>query len=156
METEKKKSKIGVIIAVIVFIIIIGLVIWYFAIGKDMFTKNTETVKTSDKTEKNDKTQGEEIKKVTASKYLIKDNSLGIFDLAFLKLENGKENKIYSPLSIKYTLGMLHEGAAGNTRAQIESVIGDYVPRKYHNSENISFANAFFIRNKFKSSVKTN
>ena len=36
-------------------------------------------------------------------------NKKGIsdFDLSFLKLENQKENKIYSPLSIKYALNML-------------------------------------------------
>ena len=36
-------------------------------------------------------------------KYDLKNNQLSNFDIAFLKVENGKENKIYSPLSIKYT-----------------------------------------------------
>ena len=32
------------------------------------------------------------------------ENKISKFDLSFLKIENEKENKIYSPLSIKYAL----------------------------------------------------
>ena len=72
-----------------------------------------------------------EIKK---SAYWISSNALEPFDLYFLQLENGKENRIYSPLSIKYALEMLEEGTVGDAKAQISSVIGNYEAKKYINS----------------------
>ena len=61
------------------------------------------------------------------------------FDLYFLQLENGKQNKIYSPLSIKYALEMLEEGTNGESKTQISSIIGNYEAKKYINSKNMSF-----------------
>lgn len=66
------------------------------------------------------------------------------FDLAFLQKDAAK-NQLYSPLSIKYALGMLEAGAAGNSKQQIESAIGSLTPQKYPNNKNMSFANALFI-----------
>lgn len=91
---------------------------------------------------------------IKKTEYTMSGNSLENFDLYFLKLENGKENKIYSPLSIKYALEMLAQGASGESKSQISSILGTYEARKYTNSENMSFANAFFVRNSFKESVK--
>lgn len=88
------------------------------------------------------------------SPYWISSNSLEDFDLYFLQLENDKGNKVYSPLSIKYALGMLEEGAVGESKNQISSVIGDYNANKYVNSENMSFANALFIKDSYKNSIK--
>lgn len=73
-------------------------------------------------------------------------NLITDFDLAFL--EDKEANQLYSPLSIKYALGMLEAGAAGNSQQQIEAAIGSLTPRKYPNNENMSFANALFINNK--------
>lgn len=56
-------------------------------------------------------------------------NSLENFDLQFLKLENEEVNKVYSPLSIKYALQMLNDGASGASREQISAIIGNYVPK---------------------------
>lgn len=86
--------------------------------------------------------------------YRISGNSLENFDLYFLKLENMKSNMVYSPLSIKYALEMLEEGASGQSREQIANIIGTYRAKKYVNSENMSFANAMFVNNLFKDSVK--
>ena len=88
------------------------------------------------------------------SEYRLQGNGLEKFDLYFLKIENEKVNKIYSPLSIKYALEMLNEGANGNTKAQIDAIIGDYEARSYTNSSNMSFANALFIRDTFASAIK--
>ena len=93
--------------------------------------------------------------KVTASQYRLSGNGLEDFDLYFLQLENSKKNKIYSPLSIKYALAMLQDGADGETKEQITNLIGDYKPKKYTNSDHMSFANAMFIRNSFKENVKS-
>ena len=77
------------------------------------------------------------------------------FTTAFLKLENGKENMIYSPLSIKYALSMLNEGADGNTKIQIEKIIKGLNFTKYNSiGDVLSFANGMFIRDTFKDYVK--
>ena len=87
--------------------------------------------------------------------YSLSGNSLEEFDLYFLQLENEKVNKVYSPLSIKYALGMLEEGANGETKKQISNILGTYDIKKYPNSSNMSFANALFIRNAYKDSIKS-
>ena len=54
---------------------------------------------------------------------------------------------IYSPLSIKYALKMLQEGASGNTYTQIEEIVGSSNLPTYRNIENtLSLANGIFIR----------
>ena len=88
------------------------------------------------------------------SAYKMSSNGLEEFDLSFLKLENNKKNMLYSPLSIKYALSMLSSGASGSSKKEIDAVIGDYKSKKYINSENMSFANAMFIKDKFKEQVK--
>ena len=82
-----------------------------------------------------------------SNEYQITDNGLSDFDLSFLKLENDADNKVYSPLSIKMALSMLSEGAAGNTKTQIDSLLGGYRVKHYANSRNLSLANGLFIRN---------
>jgi len=78
------------------------------------------------------------------------------FDFSFLKIENNKRNMLYSPLSIKYTLKMLQEGAAGNTYDEINMVLGNSTPTKYTNiSKNLSLANGIFINDKFYNEVRT-
>lgn len=89
-----------------------------------------------------------------AFKYALKSNSLEDFDLRFLQLENKRVNKIYSPLSIKYTLAMLNEGTEGESKEQISNLIGEYKYNKYINSKNMSFANALFVRDTYKQSIK--
>lgn len=83
----------------------------------------------------------------------LSSNSLSDFDLEFLKLENESENKIYSPLSIKYALAMLKDGAAGDSKTQIENLIGNYTPKAYTNSENRSLANAIAINETYKNEI---
>lgn len=87
--------------------------------------------------------------------YQVKGNNLEAFDLRFLQLENEEKNKIYSPLSIKYALGMLREGTKGETKTQITNIIGDFTPKRYNNTKNMSFANALFIKDKYKDKVKS-
>jgi len=76
------------------------------------------------------------------------------FDISFLKLENQKANKIYSPLSIKYALKMLEEGATGESKLQISKVIGNSDVTKYNPSSNLSLANSLFIRDTFENAIK--
>ena len=79
------------------------------------------------------------------------------FELRFLKLENNKKNIVYSPLSIKYALSMLKEGTDGDTKEQIENVVGNKTLTKYDNiDKNLAFANGLFIRDNFSKEIKEN
>jgi len=70
-------------------------------------------------------------------------------------MENEKKNKLYSPLSIKYALNMLQEGAEGKTFTEINKVIGNTELTKYTNIDNrLSLANGMFIRDNFYSCVR--
>ncbi len=78
------------------------------------------------------------------------------FDLKFLKMENNGKNNIYSPLSIRYALYMLRDGANGETLKQIEDALGDATKvSKYENIDKVlSFANGIFIKDTYKDKVK--
>ncbi len=76
------------------------------------------------------------------------------FDLFFLKENNKEENTVYSPMVMKNVLSMIKDGASGETKAQIEKVLGNYEPKKYANNEHISTANALYVRDTFRNSVK--
>ena len=79
------------------------------------------------------------------------------FELSFLQLEDKQENIIYSPLSIKYALKMLQEGASDNTYTQIEEIVGNSNLPTYRNIENtLSLANGIFIRDTYYQYVKDN
>lgn len=132
---NKHKKKIILIIILLVIVLIACTVI--LVINND-----------------NSKSSNEINSETKKSEYWISGNSLEAFDLYFLQLENGEKNKVYSPLSIKYALEMLEEGTDGESKAQISSVIGNYEAKKYTNSKNMSFANAIFINNTYKNSVK--
>ena len=134
---DDKKNKSPVFLLLIV-LILIGVIV-----GALYFSKNNK----SSTTEVNSASKN--------SAYRMTGNGLQKFDLYFLQLENEEGNKVYSPLSIKYALEMLSEGANGESKTQIDAIVGDYVAKKYINSKNMSFANALFIRNSFKDEVKT-
>ncbi len=136
---HKKKKKSGIIVVVILLLAV-------FCVGGVFLLKDNILSKT--------KKAGVDVKKVK-SEYRMSGNSLENFDLYFLKLENEAKNKVYSPLSIKYALEMLAEGSEGNTKKQIEAVVGDYKAKSYPNSEHMSFANAMFIKDTFKDEVKS-
>ena len=77
------------------------------------------------------------------------------FTYSFLKLDANKENYIYSPLSIKYALSMLKEGANGNTLDELNKLLDNTTLTKYNNIDNIlSLANSIFIRDTYKDDVK--
>ena len=139
-KVEKKSSGQGFIIALL---IIMTLAL----IGGMCYIYYEDNIKDKDKTIVTDV---EEVH----SPYRMSGNGLEDFDIRFLQLENKKSNMVYSPISIKYALAMLNEGTAGMSNAQIRGLIGDYNARKYTNSNNMSFANALFIRNSFKKGIK--
>ena len=77
------------------------------------------------------------------------------FDFNFLKLENQKENKVYSPLSIKYSLKMLEDATAGESKNQISKFLNERGLTKYKSNNNLAIVNAFFVRDTFKDSIQT-
>lgn len=135
--TKQKKSKKGYIIIPILVILL--------ALSTLFIIKNLNKEKEID---------SEITSEIKKSAYRINSNSLEKFDLYFLQLENGKQNKIYSPLSIKYALEMLEEGTTGESKAQISNIIGSYKANKYVNSKNMAFENAIFINEFYKDSIK--
>ena len=144
METKNNNGLlIGIIIILIILIVLILGLFVYIAYDKGLISLG----------------EGNE-NEVGDNKYesadTITSNSLQNFDLSFLKLENSNVNKIYSPLSIKYALGMLSEGAQGETKLQIDGLIGNYTAKEYQNNENMSFANAIFVKDSYKDSINSN
>ena len=144
----KKSSKKKKIILGVVAVYFLAMIITVVAIVVNNYEPSSNGESRKSGKIKQDAT------KVT-SEYRMSGNSIENFDLAFLRLENGEKNTIYSPLSIKYTLEMLGEGADGDTKAQIDAVIGDYKARKYNNNDHMSFANALFIRDSYKDVIKS-
>ena len=118
VKKKKGKSKLKIII-IILLIVIVAVVGFYIYNKKNKGTNNSIT---------NDKTE-------VSSAYRMSGNGIENFDLSFLKLENKETNLLYSPLSIKYALAMLSTGANGNSKAQIDAIIGDYSSKKYINSK---------------------
>ena len=137
---EKKSNKKVIVIVILVVLLLVGAAIAvYFLTNNKNETPKPADTPVDTPTEDENKNEDEE-DNVDYLAYQIKDNSIGDFDLQFLKLENKKANVIYSPLSIKYALEMLKEGANGETKEQITRIVGNYTPKKYANNANMSFA----------------
>ncbi|HIU11693.1 MAG TPA: hypothetical protein IAB65_03230 [Candidatus Onthocola stercorigallinarum] len=148
-EQNKKggnKKKTIIIVCIIVLLVIIAAVcIYFFLIRKSDNEENNNNNEVNNETEVIN----------TNSPYKLTSNGLEPFDLYFMQLENNGQNKVYSPLSIKYALAMLSEGANGKTKEQIDNIIGEYTARKYNNSDNMSFANSLFIKDTYQDSIKS-
>ena len=65
-----------------------------------------------------------------------------------------EKNYLISPYNIKIALNMLREGADGNTKDEIEKVLGNEKINDIKIKNKLSVANALFVKNDFKSSVK--
>ena len=141
VEKEKKKHGKKILLFVLLLLIIGGGVAAYFLLFNN---KTKESPQIEKKTEV----------KEQYSKYRLTSNGLEDFDLYFLGLEEKEKNQVYSPLSIKYALQMLSEGSNGETKKQLDSIIGDYKYNKYTNSKNMAFANAMFVNSSSKDSIK--
>lgn len=146
---KKNDNKLKVIIAVAIALLIIASVVCaviFFCDGKSNNNSNNNG------NNSNDPNPNEPIN--YTSPYELDGNSLENFDLQFLKFENKEINKIYSPLSVKYALKMLSDSTSGNTKRQIDAVLGKYETKKYTNNTRMSFANIMFAKSSYKSSVK--
>ncbi len=137
---EKSKKRSGILAIIVVILLIACGILAYvmFGMKSDEQESNITNVNNTN---------------LDVLTYRLNNNELSDFDLKFLQLEKKEKNVVYSPLSIKYALAMLKDGADGNTKKQIEFITGDYKPKRYINSKNISLANAMFIRDDFKDQV---
>lgn len=146
---KKNDNKLKVIIAVAIALLIIASVVCaviFFCDGKSNNNSNNNG------NNSNDPNPNEPIN--YTSPYELDGNSLENFDLQFLKFENKEINKIYSPLSVKYALKMLSDSTSGNTKRQIDAVLGNYEVKRYANSNRMSFVNIMFAKDSYKNSIK--
>lgn len=146
---NKNPKKVVWLIAGLIVLVIAVVVVVLLVLGKDEYKSN----KDDDKVNKPIVNEVDVLEKY--SEFRLTSNQLEAFDLLFLQLENKNKNMVYSPLSIKYALEMLSEGANGKTKEQIENILGTYEANKFTNSKNMSFANAMFIRDVYKDNVKS-
>ena len=133
-------------------IVIVILLIFICCLGLGVYNK-----KNAENLNKNsiiDVKQAENQEFSTPNEYALTDNYFSKFDFSFLKFENQKENKIYSPLSIKYTFKMLEEATTGDAEKQISSIINTYQLTEYKSNSKMALANAFFIRDSYKNNIK--
>ncbi len=138
MEEKKNNKKINKVLVTVILILLLAII----AFSVYLYLNNKKDTKVVDSNKEKYK-----------SEYKMSGNGLENFDLYFLKLENNNKNMIYSPLSIKYALSMLNEGAASDTKLELSSILGNYKGNKYINNANMSFANALFVRDTFKESI---
>ena len=137
----KEKKSINLITLIFIGIIIIAVTVGVFAAyGKKQVLENepTNTQKEKNVVENEiiDEVIQEEPEKPIESD-IPESKEVSEFDLSFLKQENQKENKVYSPLSIKYALKMLEEATEGESKKQILNFIGSQSLTKYNSNKNM-------------------
>ncbi len=158
IEKPKKKKKAPLIILLALFILAAGTAIFITVYSLTGPSDDNQYSVIDEKNEDIEEDEGEEKpkkKKIEKLDIAIKSNDIDDFDLAFLKIEDdGENNIVYSPLSIKYALTMLNEGAVGESKAQIDKVLGAYHFKSYTNSANLSLANALFVNSTKKDKIK--
>lgn len=149
-ETPKKKEiKLSTVIIIAVAVFIIIFIIMAVVILGGSNKENNQPIANN-----NNIIQNKNVENTNTPVSITSE--ISEFPIDFLKLENQKQNMIYSPLSIKYALNMLNEGANGNTKKQIENVISEMQLTKYTNKENIlSLANTMYIKNEYEPYIKT-
>ncbi len=142
-----KNERGGIKILTIVGILLVIIVILFGIVVYEKIEKREENINTNSYQKQNTIGQGDKEEMANADS---KE-----FSIKFLQLENESQNKIYSPLSIKYALKMLQEGAKNSTYNQIEKIIGDLKLPKYNNvDKKLSLANGLYIRDTYSEYVK--
>ena len=84
-------------------------------------------------------------------------NLVGNYNVDIIKttfLETKKENYLISPYNIEVALNMLREGADGNTKEEIDKVIGNRTINDITIKDKLNVANAVFIKDVYKNDVK--
>ena len=155
---NKKDGKVTFLLLIAILVIIVALGAYCYSILNS--TEPTRPSKDEENTVIEESNTSAEVTNTSTSRSELKpveDMSSEMFSYEFLKLENEdakKTNIIYSPLSIKCAMGLLEEGAEGETKAQIDKILGEKGARVYNNIDGVlSTANAVVIRDKFEEKV---
>ena len=131
------KKKIIFIVFLIILCLIVGLL--FFFLNKNSSSNNQNNNNSSSEVQKPVINENDELY------------------IKLLMLENKNENVIFSPLSIRHALGLVEEGSRGDTKEEIDKVLGDYTLNKYSNiKDHLSLANSLFIRDSFKPVIDSN
>ena len=80
------------------------------------------------------------------------------FNIDIIKQFNesaGEKNYLLSPYSIEIALNMLRDGALGNTKLELDKVLGNRVINNLNSDNKIVTANSVFIKDEFKNYVKS-
>ena len=82
----------------------------------------------------------------------------GDFTIDIIKqINNGNtSNYLISPYNIEIALNMLRDGALGNTKMEIDNVIGNRTIKNINIPGSVNVANGAFIKNEYKNSIKSN
>ena len=143
-----KKIKVFKLI-ILVLIIVLGILLVYRLINRKQPKAENNTPKIEESGPNNFSEKIDIANIDENNNKIVTDNDIA-FALNFLKLNNKKSNVIYSPLSIKYALKMLNEGSAGQTKEQIDKIIGNTTLNRYNNQKDIlSLANSLYIKNTY-------
>ena len=141
-EEKKKSSKTGLFVMIaIIVLLLIGIGI-FFIMGGGL-------AKNDKKNSQGNNGGGSDEPK--PSKVI----GMSEFDVKLLKDLSSAKNNVYSPMSIKYAMSILMEGTDGDTKKELEDVIGSYEPNKYTTSDHLAIANAIFVRDDFKTAIRT-
>ena len=68
--------------------------------------------------------------------------------------EEGQRNYLLSPYNIEIALNMLREGSDGNTKAELDKVLGSRKINDVSVKDKIGIANAIFVKDIYKNNVK--
>lgn len=82
---------------------------------------------------------------------------VGNYNIDIIKVTNADskgKNYLISPYNIELALNMLREGADGNTKDEIDKVIGNRTISDVTIKDKLKIANAIFVKNEYKSDVK--
>lgn len=142
-ENKKLKIKLTTMVITAILLILIGIVLMVI-LNQNKQTKNNVENEVEPSISEN-----------KINEPVIKEEGYIDMNFKFLTMENNKQNTIYSPLSIKYALKMLGEGAKGNTKLQIDNVIGNLNLTKYENIDKaLSLANGIYIKDSYSEQIK--
>lgn len=153
---EKKKFNVKAFAIILIIAVVLIVTVSYILISGVFEEDDDEGTsrRSSSSREEKEPVPAETPEVAEENEYAVTTNDFSKFDLSFLKFENEEENKIYSPLSIKYAFKMLEEATEGRSYEQIASIINAYNLTEYESNEKMALANAFFIRESFKHNVK--
>ncbi len=83
--------------------------------------------------------------------------TIGNYNVDIIKVTNIKskeKNYLISPYNIEIALNMLREGALGNTKVELDKVLGNRKINDIKVSSKLNIANAVFIKDEYKNDVQ--